>query len=73
MMNKNIKNYIEQADYNELIDIMEAAQNRLITIVATEKNPWGSIFMAAKLAIDYRDRLHIAAVPRAEYHCNCAE
>lgn len=31
MMNKIIKNYIEEADYNEVIDIMECANNTIVT------------------------------------------
>lgn len=71
-MNKIIKNYIEEADYNEIMDIMEAAQNRITTISATSENAWESIFWCIKIVDDYKNRLHLMPVTPESYYCGCA-
>lgn len=71
-MNKIIKNYIEEANYNEVMDIMECANNRIRAIIAERENPWEWIFSIIKLNADYRDRLHLQATAREELHCNCS-
>ena len=70
-MNKIIKNYIEEADYNEVMDIMECANNRMSAIIAEKENPWEWIFSIVQLAADYRNKLHLEAAPHEQYHCNC--
>lgn len=71
-MNKIIKNYIEEADYNEVMDIMECANNRITAIIAEKENPWEWIFSIIQVVADYRDRLHLEATSREQYHCNCS-
>jgi len=39
-MDKIIKDYIEQADYDEVFDIMECANNRILNLVAMKENTW---------------------------------
>lgn len=73
-MNKNIKDYIEQADYNEVLDIMECANNRILNMVAVKENPWEWIMYVIKVATDYKERLHLVPAPQEEqYHCNCVD
>lgn len=71
-MNKIIKDYIKEANYDEALDIMEAAKNRITTICATTENPWEFILWCIKIAEDYKNRLHLVAAPREEYYCGCA-
>lgn len=71
-MNKIIKNYIEEADYNEVMDIMECANNRITAIFAEKENPWEGIFSIIQVAADYKNRLHLEAVPPEQYYCNCS-
>lgn len=72
-MNKNIKDYIEQADYDELLDIMECANNRILNLVAVKENPWEWLMYVMKVVADYKERLHFAPAPQEQYHCNCAD
>ena len=71
-MDKNIKNYIEKANYNELFDIMECANNRILNLVAVKENPWEWLMYTIKVAADYKERLHLVPAPQEQYHCNCA-
>lgn len=71
-MNKTIEDYIKEASYDEAMDIMEAAQNRITTISATPENPWESIFWCIKIAENYKNRLHLMPTPREQYYCGCA-
>ena len=72
-MNKNIKNYIEEADYNELLDIMECANNRILNLVAVKENPWEWLMYVMKVATDYKERLHLVPASQEQYHCNCVD
>ena len=72
-MNKIIKNYIEEADYNEVMDIMECANNRMRAIIAEKENPWEWLFSIIQLATDYKNKLHLEATPYEQYHCNCSD
>lgn len=71
MMNKIIKDYIEQADYDEAFDIMECANNRIINLVAVKENPMEWLMHVIKVATDYKERLHLVPAPQEQYHCNC--
>ena len=70
-MNKIIKNYIEEADYNELFDIMECANNRILDMGAVKENPWEWAIYVIKVMTDYKNRLHLMPIPQEQYHCNC--
>lgn len=72
-MNKLIKNYIEEADYDELLDIMECANNRIMNVIAKKENAWEWIFYIIKLTNDYKERLHLMATPHEQYQCNCSD
>ena len=72
-MDKNIKNYIEKANYNELFDIIECANNRILNLVAVKENPWEWLMYTIKVAADYKERLHLVPAPQEQYHCNCAD
>ena len=72
MMNKIIKDYIEQADYNELFDIMECANNSILNLIAAKENPWEWAMYVVKAMTDYRGRLHLMPAPQEQYHYNCA-
>lgn len=73
-MNKIIKNYIEEADYNELLDIMECANNRIVNLVAVKENPMEWLMYVMKVAADYKERLHLVpALQEEQYHCNCVD
>ena len=63
-MNKIIKNYIEEADYNELLDIMECANNRILELGAAKENPMEWLMYAMKLTMDYKERLNLVPVPQ---------
>lgn len=72
-MNKIIE-HIKEASYNEAMDIMEAAQNRITTICATTENPWESLFWCIKVAEDYKNRLHLMPISLEPYdsgYANC--
>ena len=71
-MNKIIKDYIKQADYNELLDIMECAHNSILKLIAEKENPWEWMMYIIMMTADYRNRLHLMAAPQEQYHCNCA-
>lgn len=71
-MNKLIKNYIEEADYNELLDIMECAHNSILKLIAEKENPWEWMMYIIMMTADYRDRLHLmATAPQEQHYCNC--
>lgn len=73
MMNKIIKNYIKEADYDEVLDIMECANNRILNLVAVKENPMEWLMYVMKVATDYKERLHLVLAPQEQYHCNCAD
>ena len=72
-MKKIIKDYIEQADYDEVFDIMECANNRILNLVAVKENPMEWLMHTIKVAMDYKERLHLVPAPQEQYHCNCAD
>lgn len=72
-MNKIIKDYIEQADYDDAFDIMECANNRILNLVAAKENPWEWLMHVMKVAADYKERLHLVPAPQEQYHYNCAD
>ena len=71
-MNKIIKDYIKEANYDEALDIMEAAHNRIINICATTENPWEFISLCIKAAADYKNRLHLILTSPEEQGCGYA-
>lgn len=72
-MNKIIKDYIEQADYDEVFNIMECANNRILDLGAVKKNPMEWLMYVMKVVTDYKERLHLVPAPQEQYHCNCAD
>ena len=72
-MDKIIKDYIEQADYDEVFDIMECANNRILNLVAMKENTWEQLMYTIKVAADYKERLHLIPAPQEQYHCNCVD
>lgn len=72
-MNKIIKDYIEQADYDELLDIMECTNNRILNLVAVKENPMEWLMYVMKVATDYKERLRLVPAPQEQYHCNCGD
>lgn len=73
VVNKIIKNYIAEVDYEEALEIMEAAHNRIKTIIDEKENAWEWMFNIMQLAADYKERLHLVAAPQEQYHCKCAD
>ena len=73
MMNKIIKDYIEQADYNDVFDIMEHANNRILNLIAVKENPMEWLMYIMKVAADYKERLHLVPALQEQYHCNCVD
>lgn len=71
-MNKIIKDYIEKADYDEVFDIMECANNRILNLIAVKENPMEWLMYVMNVAADYKERLHLVPAPQEQYHCNCA-
>ena len=72
-MNKIIKDYIEQADYDELLDIMECANNHILNLVAAKEKPMEWLMYVMKVAVDYKERLHLVPALQEQYRCNCAD
>lgn len=72
-MDKIIKDYIQQANYDEVFDIMECANNRILNLVAVKENPMEWLMYVMKMAMDYKERLHLVPAPQEQYQCNCAD
>lgn len=72
-MNKIIKDYIEQADYDEAFNIMECANNRILDLDAIKENPMEWLMYVMKVVTDYKERLHLVPAPQEQYQCNCVD
>lgn len=71
-MNKEIKEYIDNADYNELMEIMEVANDRILSKYEITDNSWGAIFSEVLIAANYNQRLHLTFSSPKTGTCNCA-
>jgi len=71
-MNKEIKEYIDNADYNELMEIMEVTNDRILSKYIITDNFYGAVFSALSIAAEYDRRLHLTFSPPKTGTCNCA-
>ena len=69
-MNKEIKEYIDNADYNELMEILKVTNSRILSKYTITDNSWGTILSALWIIAAYDHRLHLTTSPPKTCPCN---
>ena len=63
----------DYVNYDEVFDIMECANNRILNLIAVKENPMEWLMYVMKVATDYKERLHLVLAPQEQYRCNCVD